>query len=123
MVLYILVWIVFCMLNSLLGSFSDVMDRLVARVFFSIFLLNESKTCLIHMFHKQKKLLVNNFRPGNRLVPLYALSNAQMHSSPQVLCKDVCYQPAAKKNMQFRFYIGCIYFWILPSIYFRTNEI
>ena len=68
MVLYILVWIVFCMLNSLLGSFSDVMDRLVARVFFSIFLPKESKTCLIHMIHKQKKLLVNNFRPGNRLV-------------------------------------------------------
>ena len=80
MVLYILVWIVFCMLNSLLGSFSDVMDRLVARVFFSIFLLKESKTCLIHMFHKQKKLLVNNFRPGNRLVPLYALSNAPFSS-------------------------------------------
>ena len=80
MVLYILVWIVFCMLHSLLGSFSDVMDRLVARVFFSIFLLKESKTCLIHMFHKQKKLLVNNFRPGNRLVPLYALSNAPFSS-------------------------------------------
>ena len=79
MVLHILVWIVFCMLNSLLGSFSDVMDRLVARVFFSIF-LNLSKTCLIHMFHKQKKLLVNNFRPGNRLVPLYALSNAPFSS-------------------------------------------
>ena len=100
MVLYILVWIVFCMLNSLLGSFSDVMDRLVARVFFSIFLLKESKTCLIHMFHKQKKLLVNNFRPGNRLVPLYA---CQMLPSPQVLCKDVCYQPAAKKTCNFGF--------------------
>ena len=120
MVLYILVWIVFCMLNSLLGSFSDVMDRLVARVFFSIFLPKESKTCLIHMIHKQKKLLVNNFRPGNRLVAVVRPVKCFL---PLRFCVKMFVINLQQKNMQFRFYIGCIYFWILPSIYFRTNEI